>query len=115
MNNPRDCLFCRIASGELPSQEVYRDDEVYVFQDINPVAPVHLVIIPFTHFGTAAELAAAAPHTAAALLRVAGTVADNHGLAGYRLVFNTGVEGGQRVFHVHLHVIGGRPLHWPPG
>lgn len=110
-----DCLFCRIVAGQLPADEVYRDDDVVVFADIDPQAPVHLLVVPTRHAENAAELGRADPLAAGRLLAVAGSVAATAGLTGYRIVFNTGAEAGQSVFHVHAHVLGGRPLSWPPG
>ncbi|HZE41927.1 MAG TPA: histidine triad nucleotide-binding protein [Stackebrandtia sp.] len=107
-----DCLFCRIVAGEIPSTKVAEDDRVLAFRDINPKAPVHVQLIPKRHYADAAELAAADPALAGELLAAAGRVAAAEGIAddGYRLMFNTGAHGGQEVFHVHLHLLGGKPL-----
>jgi histidine triad (HIT) family protein len=111
-----DCLFCRIVAGEVPADIVLRTDEMVAFRDINPQAPVHVLVIPVVHHANAAELAAADPSLAGRLLLAAGEVAAAEGLGdGYRIVLNTGEVAGQSVFHVHAHVLGGRPLHWPPG
>ncbi|MFM1896652.1 MAG: hypothetical protein RLZZ385_1726 [Pseudomonadota bacterium] len=114
---PADCLFCRIIAGDIPSNKVYEDDELLAFRDINPVAPQHILIIPRQHISAidAAE-AAHAPLLGRMLLRAA-TIADETGMAGdgFRLVINTGRHGGQTVFHLHLHLLGGRQLQWPPG
>jgi histidine triad (HIT) family protein len=112
-----DCLFCGIVAGAIPSTIVHTTDATVAFRDINPQAPTHVVVIPREHFPDAGAVAAARPELAAELLRVATDVAAAEGIAesGYRLVFNTGADGGQAVFHVHLHVLGGRKLTWPPG
>lgn len=112
-----DCLFCAIVSGDIPADVVHRDDRALAFRDIDPKAPVHVLVIPFEHHATAADLAAADPALAGHLLAVAGTVASAESVAGtgYRVVTNTGAQAGQSVAHVHLHVLGGRDLTWPPG
>ena len=111
-----DCLFCKIVAGEIPADEVHRDDHVVAFRDIDPQAPTHILLVPTTHYGNAAEMATDDPQGLAALIVTAGTLADSEGVAdGYRLVFNTGLRGGQIVFHTHLHLLGGRRLGWPPG
>lgn len=110
-----DCLFCRIVSGEIPGDVVHRSDRSLAFRDIDPKAPTHVLVIPLEHHANAAELAAADPAGLADLVAVAAAVAEAEQIAGYRLVFNTGAEAGQTVFHTHLHVLGGRSLTWPPG
>lgn len=112
-----DCLFCRIAAGELPATVVHQTDAVLAFRDLNPVAPTHVLIIPKAHYVNAAALAEADAALAGELLRIGGEIARAEGIAdsGYRLVFNTGAGAGQSVLHVHLHLIGGRSLAWPPG
>jgi histidine triad (HIT) family protein len=112
-----DCLFCRVASGELPAELVATSDEAPAFRDITPVAPTHVLVIPRAHWANLAEVAAAAPQTLVDMMRLAAEVADVEGLAGdgYRLVANTGSLAHQTVFHAHLHVLGGRSMGWPPG
>ncbi len=112
-----DCLFCAIAAGDIPAAVVHRDDRVVAFRDIDPKAPVHVLVIPVEHHASAADLAAADPALAGHLLAVAGAVAAAEGVAesGYRMVSNTGPQAGQSVPHVHVHVLGGRDLSWPPG
>jgi histidine triad (HIT) family protein len=112
-----DCLFCKIVSGELPADEVHRDDHVVAFRDINPQAPTHILVVPTTHYENAAELAADDPHGLAALVVTAKALAEADGVerTGYRLLFNTGAGAGQTVFHAHLHLLGGRGMAWPPG
>jgi histidine triad (HIT) family protein len=107
-----DCLFCRIVAGEIPATVVADTADVLAFRDIRPQAPTHVLVIPKTHHANAAALAAADPELAGRLLAVCGEVARAEGIAdsGYRLLFNTGPDGGQDVFHVHAHVLGGRPL-----
>jgi histidine triad (HIT) family protein len=111
-----DCLFCRIVKGEIPSRKVYEDEQVYAFEDIQPGAPTHILIVPKRHL---AGLAEAAPGDAAllgALQLRAATLARERGLGrGYRTVVNVGPDAGQSVCHLHLHLLGGRPLAWPPG
>lgn len=111
------CLFCAIVAEEIPADVVYRDAEFLAFRDIDPKAPVHVLVIPREHHATAAELTAADPAAAGRLLRTATEVAEQSGVAdtGYRIVLNTGLEGGQSVGHVHAHVLGGRQMGWPPG
>ena len=107
-----DCLFCRIVAKEIPATVVAESDTLLAFRDIDPKAPTHVLMIPKTHYANAAELAAADPALAGNLLAMAGQIAETEGVAadGYRLMFNTGRNGGQEVFHVHLHLFGGRPL-----
>jgi histidine triad (HIT) family protein len=112
-----DCLFCKIVSGDVPAKIVRETERTLAFRDINPQAPTHVLVIPREHHVNAAALAAADPQLLAAVLEEAHQVAVDEGIAdtGYRLVFNTGPEAGQTVFHVHVHVLGGRGLNWPPG
>jgi histidine triad (HIT) family protein len=110
-----DCLFCKIANKEIPSKKVYEDDRVYAFEDIAPKAPTHVLVIPKRHIARLAE--AQAPDAAllgeAALC--AAAIAREKGLAHYRLVLNNGEGAGQSVFHLHIHLLAGRPFAWPPG
>ncbi|MDP3972813.1 MAG: HIT domain-containing protein [Candidatus Nanopelagicales bacterium] len=111
-----DCLFCAIGSGAIPAAIVAETDRVAVFRDVNPQAPVHLLAIPKAHFGSVAELAAVAPDLVSDLITEGSAAAVAEGATnGYRIVFNTGHDGGQSVGHVHTHVLGGRQLTWPPG
>ncbi len=110
------CLFCKIASREIPSTAVYQDELTYAFADINPKAPVHVLIIPREHIGSLAEAGADKRALLGHLSWVAAEIARKKGLAnGYRVVVNTGDDGGQTVDHLHLHLMGGRPMTWPPG
>ena len=109
------CLFCKIIAGEIPAEIKFQDELVIAFSDINPQAPVHLLVVPKLHVENAAELAAQSPAVLSALFSAADYLAKNEGLTGYRTIFNTGADAGQSVFHAHLHVLGGRGLAWPPG
>lgn len=111
-----DCLFCKIVAGEIPSDRVYEDEEVIAFRDIAPRAPTHVLVIPRRHIADAHALTAADGELLARLFSVVRKVADDAGLgSGYRVVTNVGPESGQTVFHLHLHLLGGRPMAWPPG
>ncbi len=111
------CLFCKIIAGEIPSDTVYEDDSIVAFNDINPVAPVHQLIIPRRHVESAADLGHAHADLLGQLFEVAASLAAKAGLPdkGYRLVTNVGADGGQSVPHLHFHLIGGRRMAWPPG
>jgi len=111
----RGCVFCKIAAGETPAAVVKRADGMLAFTDMNPQAPTHLLIIPTTHVGSLNDAKDAA--TLGKLLLFAREVAQDAGIAakGYRVVVNTNPDGGQTVFHLHLHVLGGRVMTWPPG
>jgi histidine triad (HIT) family protein len=112
-----DCIFCRIAKKEIPSQVIYEDELVMAFRDLNPQAPVHVLIIPKQHLGSVSEIDDAHPLLAGRLLKVARDLAVQEKVAeeGFRLVVNTGADGGQTVPHLHVHLLGGRALGWPPG
>ena len=112
-----DCLFCRIIRREVPAALIHEDDQLVAFSDINPQAPTHVLIVPRRHIATLDELQAADDGLVGALVRRAATIAREAGFAaaGYRTVFNCNADGGQTVFHIHLHLLGGRPLTWPPG
>jgi histidine triad (HIT) family protein len=111
------CLFCRIVSGEIPAARVFEDERVVAFEDINPQAPMHVLVVPRTHVATLNELDAGHDELVGALVRTGAAIAKSRGCAesGFRTVFNTNAGAGQTVFHIHLHVLGGRPLTWPPG
>lgn len=113
----QDCIFCQVVAGEVSADIIYRDDRTVAFRDINPQAPVHALVIPREHLDSLDDASGRDETTLGHLLRVAARVANEQGLSesGYRTVINTGAGAGQTVFHLHLHVIGGRPLHWPPG
>ena len=111
-----NCLFCAIASGDIPATIISEDDRIVVFADVNPQAPTHLLAIPREHHTDFASLVAADPQLATDVVAAATKAARDAGLTnGYRIVFNTGRDGGQSVAHVHAHVLGGRQLTWPPG
>jgi histidine triad (HIT) family protein len=110
------CLFCKIVEGSIPSKAVYQDEQSYAFLDIDPKAPVHVLVIPRKHIASLAAAEAQDSALLGHLLWAAAEIARKNGLAnGYRVVISTGKEGGQTVDHLHLHVMGGRAMHWPPG
>jgi histidine triad (HIT) family protein len=111
------CLFCRIAAGEIPADVVFSDEEVVAFRDIHPQAPSHILIIPRRHIASVTDLADEDAELMGRLFTVARDLAREEGIAGdgYRVVVNTGPGAGQSVFHVHMHLLGGRHLSWPPG
>jgi len=112
-----DCLFCRIVNREIPGSIVYEDDQVLAFNDINPQAPTHVLLIPKRHIESLNALEPDDDRLVGELVRRAAAIAKERGLAagGFRTVFNTNRDAGQTVFHVHLHLLGGRSLSWPPG
>ena len=111
-----DCIFCKIIAGDIPANVVYRDDDVVAIADVNPQAPAHILVMPVIHVPNVGELS---PETDAALMvklvATAARIGREHGKNGYRLVVNTGPDGGQTVDHTHVHVLAGRHLTWPPG
>ena len=116
MASDAECVFCRIVAGDIPADVVHESGTTIAFRDLDPQAPTHVLVVPRTHQPNAAALAAAQPDVLVDLVNAAAAVAEQDGLAdGYRLVLNTGAQAGQTVFHVHLHVLGGRPMGWPPG
>ena len=114
---PSDCLFCRIVRREIPADLVHEDDDVLAFRDINAQAPLHVLVIPKKHIATLNDLTAADGTLMGKLVLAAQELARREGIAdaGYRTVMNCNVHGGQSVFHVHLHLLGGRAMKWPPG
>ena len=124
MSADEDCLFCKIVAGEVPADVVHETATTIAFRDVSPQAPVHVLVIPRHHVPNAAALAQAEPETLVQLVDAAREVAEAEGITpgepgsedgGYRLVLNTGAAAHQTVFHAHLHVLGGRPMGWPPG
>ena len=113
----QNCLFCKIVAGEIPADVVYKDDQTVAFRDINPQAPTHVLVIPREHIASLNEAGQQDEAKLGQLLLAAARVARDEGLAegGYRTVINTGAGAGQSVFHIHVHVLGGRRLSWPPG
>ena len=112
-----DCVFCKMVSGEIATDRVYEDEEVLAFRDIDPQAPTHVLVIPKQHVATLNDLE---PHSVGLIGKIvyaAAQVAKQEGVsaAGYRTVLNCNAQGGQSVFHIHLHLMGGRPMRWPPG
>jgi histidine triad (HIT) family protein len=111
-----NCIFCRIVAGDIPSTPVFSNDDAIVIRDLNPQAPTHLLVIPKMHYANATELARSDTNLFGRLMAVCAHVAHEEGLVnGYRLVLNTGPDGGQTVDHLHIHVLGGRHMRWPPG
>jgi histidine triad (HIT) family protein len=112
-----DCLFCKIAEGKIPAKLVHQDQDTVAFEDINPQAPLHVLVIPRRHVATMNDLGPDHDQVMGKLYRVAATIAKERGVAesGWRAVMNANRQGGQLVFHVHLHVLGGRQMLWPPG
>jgi histidine triad (HIT) family protein len=112
-----DCLFCKIFRKEIPAKEMFRDDEVVAFEDIRPVAPTHLLVIPREHIPSVHELTEEHGALLARMISVANRLADERKIdrEGYRLVVNKGPQAGQSVYHLHLHLLGGRGMGWPPG
>ena len=111
------CLFCRIVAGEIPASKVHEDADLVAFNDINPQAPLHVLIVPKRHIATTNDLTTADEALVGKLVRAAAAIAAERGYAepGYRTVFNCNAEAGQTVFHIHLHLLAGRHLGWPPG
>jgi histidine triad (HIT) family protein len=111
-----DCLFCKIIAGQIPATVVYRDERVLAIRDINPMAPTHILLMPLRHISSIVEAEAGDSDLIGALHLAAISVAAQENLTGgYRLVINQGRDGGQTVGHLHLHLLGGRAMHWPPG
>ncbi|TAK12714.1 MAG: histidine triad nucleotide-binding protein [Acidobacteria bacterium] len=111
------CLFCKIIAGEIPSTKVYEDDQLVAFKDITPQAPLHVLIVPRKHIATLNDLEPGDDALVGAMTRRAAIIAKAHGFdsSGFRTVFNCNKDAGQAVFHIHLHVLAGRTLSWPPG
>jgi histidine triad (HIT) family protein len=111
------CLFCKIIAREIPASIVFEDDSVIAFNDINPQAPTHVLVVPKRHIATLNDLEPGDDSIVGELVRRAATIAKENGIAvgGFRTVFNTNREAGQTVFHIHLHLLGGRTMTWPPG
>lgn len=109
-----ECLFCKIVAGDIPATKVYEDEHSLAFADRNPQAPVHVLVVPKRHFADLADLGRDADASAGLLAGIRG-LAEQEGISSFRTVFNTGAEAQQTVFHVHAHVLAGRPMTWPPG
>jgi len=112
-----DCIFCKIANGEIPAQLEYQDEKILAFKDINPQAPVHTLIIPRAHISTLNALSSEDSALTGYMVHQAALLAKSYGISeeGYRLVMNCNAGAGQTVFHIHMHLLGGRTMHWPPG
>jgi histidine triad (HIT) family protein len=111
-----DCLFCKIVEGEIPSNKVYEDDELFAFHDISPQAPVHILVVPRRHISSLEEAEQGDAALMGKILMLIQKLAREQGVSpGYRVVNNCGASAGQSVFHIHFHLIGGRALGWPPG
>ncbi|MBS1115179.1 MAG: hit [Nitrospirae bacterium] len=112
-----DCLFCRISAKKIPAKLVYEDRNAVAFEDIQPQAPVHVLIVPKKHISTSLDITDEDDGLIGHLFRIAGQIAKEKGIAerGFRLLMNTNPEAGQSVYHIHLHLLGGRQMHWPPG
>lgn len=112
-----DCLFCKIVAGQIPANVVYKDDRLIAFKDINPQAPTHLLIVPRRHVASLNDLTSEDDGLVGEMVRSAASLATEYGHAdrGYRTVFNCNADAGQTVFHIHLHLLGGRKMAWPPG
>jgi len=112
-----NCLFCKIVAGEIPASKVYEDDRLIAFNDINPQAPLHALVVPKRHVATLNDLTAADDDLVGAMVRAGAKIAKDRGFdgRGFRTVFNCNAQAGQTVFHIHLHVLGGRVMVWPPG
>ena len=112
-----DCLFCRIINRELHATIVYEDEHIVAFNDINPQAPTHVLVLPRRHIASLNELTPDDDQLVGEMIRRAAAIAKQRGIStgGYRAVFNTNADAGQTVFHIHLHLLGGRQMHWPPG
>ncbi|HYH87520.1 MAG TPA: histidine triad nucleotide-binding protein [Pyrinomonadaceae bacterium] len=116
MATQQDCIFCKIVAGEIPAAKIFEDEYALAFRDINPQAPTHALVIPRAHIASLADASESDETLLGHLLRVAARVARDEGHAeGFRTVVNTGADAGQTVFHLHVHVLGGRKLAWPPG
>ena len=110
------CLFCKIIAGEIPSKKIFEDDLTYAFRDINPQAPLHVLVVPRKHIASLADSGPEDENLLGHLHLVAARIAASEGLSdGFRTVINTGPDGGQTVDHLHVHLLGGRSMHWPPG
>lgn len=115
--NSDDCIFCKIVAGTIPSSKVYEDDACYAFNDLNPQAPTHILVVPKTHIDSLDKADGSQKQEIGHLMLAAAEIARQQGFAepGYRVVINTNADGGQTVFHLHVHLLGGRPFIFPPG
>jgi histidine triad (HIT) family protein len=112
---PGTCIFCKIINGEIPAQKIYEDDDVFAFRDISPQAPTHFLVIPKKHLSGPSALSREDDALIGKVVRLGAELAGENGAGQCRLVMNNGADAGQTVFHLHLHVLGGRTMSWPPG
>jgi histidine triad (HIT) family protein len=110
-----NCLFCKICRGEIPADTLYEDDDVLAFRDISPQSPVHFLVIPKKHLHGPADVSEDDEQLIGKMMRIGNQVAQQKGIEQYRVVFNNGEQAGQTVFHIHMHILGGRNMTWPPG
>jgi histidine triad (HIT) family protein len=110
-----NCLFCKIIKGDIPADKLYEDDEILAFRDIAPQAPVHFLVIPKKHISGPSQVSGEDEQLMGKLIRIGGELAKKEGIEHFRMVINNGEQAGQTVFHIHLHILGGRNLNWPPG
>ncbi len=110
-----DCIFCKIAQGQIPSKKVFEDERLFAFEDISPKAPTHILVIPKKHIPKLADIEASDTALVGEMAKRAASIAKERGLSDFRLVANNGPGAGQSVFHLHFHLLGGRPMGWPPG
>ncbi|HDZ61546.1 MAG TPA: histidine triad nucleotide-binding protein [Nitrospirae bacterium] len=112
-----DCLFCKIVAKKFPAKIIFEDEKMIAFEDVNPQAPVHVLVVPKKHISTVLEIDPADNDLVGHMFQVAGNISRKRNIAdrGFRLVMNCNSEAGQTVFHIHLHMLGGRPMQWPPG
>ncbi len=110
-----NCLFCKIARGDIPADIIYEDDDILAFRDIAPQAPVHFLVIPKKHISGPASLTPEDEQLIGKIMRKGSEIAQKEGIDHYRVVFNNGEQAGQTVFHIHMHILGGRDMNWPPG
>ncbi len=110
------CLFCKIINGDIPSDKLYEDDDIFAFRDISPQAPTHFLVIPKKHISGPGEVGAEDERIIGKMMRVGADIARQEGVGdAFRAVFNNGAGAGQTVFHIHMHILGGRSMNWPPG
>ncbi|MBI2446952.1 MAG: histidine triad nucleotide-binding protein [Candidatus Omnitrophica bacterium] len=117
MNLNKDCLFCKIIRGEIPCKKVYEDENTFAFRDINPQAPIHIIVVPKAHIERISDVTSQNAKIISDMVMAANSIARQNNIdkSGYRLVINCNDDGGQTVYHIHVHLLGGRRMHWPPG
>lgn len=110
-----NCLFCKIARGDIPADILYEDDDILAFRDIAPQAPIHFLVIPKKHISGPSSITSEDEQLMGKIMRKGSEIAQQEGIDHYRVVFNNGEQAGQTVFHIHMHILGGRDMNWPPG